>query len=238
MTSSLFQDRIHEGMHVYSSDGEKLGKVRQLFATSFAIEKGFFFPKEYVVDYAEVSDVRGDEIVLSRTRSELLSESTTPRSGAAEATGATSTEAARIPLVEEALTAEKRVHEVGEVQIHKEVVVEEKQITVPVMHEVVRVETVPATGATTPTAAGAFREETVRIPVREEEVEISKHPVVREEVRVTKEVREVPETIDTTVRRERTSVETEGNVHQDIVPEEARAEEREEMPPKRTGTTG
>jgi len=62
------RSRIREGMAVYSSDGEKLGKVLTCDEHTFVIEKGFFFPKDYVARYDYVADVRGDEIQLSLTK--------------------------------------------------------------------------------------------------------------------------------------------------------------------------
>ena len=64
---------IRQGMTVFSSDGEKLGKVIQCDASTFIIEKGLFFKKDYVVRYDDVILVSGDEIRLSRGR-ELLGE--------------------------------------------------------------------------------------------------------------------------------------------------------------------
>lgn len=62
---------IRQGMTVYSSDGEKLGQVVQCDASTFVIEKGFFFPKGYVARFDDVSLVTGDEIRLSRERAQL-----------------------------------------------------------------------------------------------------------------------------------------------------------------------
>ncbi len=61
---------IREGMIVRSSDGEKLGKVIRCGDDEFIIEKGFFFPKDYVVRYEQAS-VSGDEVLLSMPASSL-----------------------------------------------------------------------------------------------------------------------------------------------------------------------
>jgi uncharacterized protein (TIGR02271 family) len=61
---------IREGMTVRSSDGEKLGKVISCGADEFIIEKGFFFPKDYVVRYDQAS-VSGDEVMLAMPASSL-----------------------------------------------------------------------------------------------------------------------------------------------------------------------
>ncbi|RYZ35064.1 MAG: DUF2382 domain-containing protein [Myxococcaceae bacterium] len=82
---------IKEGMTVRSSDGEKLGKVFAVSEGEFHIEKGMFFPKDYLVRYAEVSDVRNGEIYLNHGREALrgLSDSGAVGATAATATGGT-----------------------------------------------------------------------------------------------------------------------------------------------------
>jgi hypothetical protein len=59
---------IREGMTVYSSDGEKLGKVRSCDATTFVIEKGFFFRKDYIARYDDVRSVddEGTHLAISK----------------------------------------------------------------------------------------------------------------------------------------------------------------------------
>ncbi|KYF94186.1 hypothetical protein BE17_33785, partial [Sorangium cellulosum] len=192
-------------MVVRSSDGEKLGKVVQIHESRFEIEKGFFFPKEYAVRYDEVSGIRDGEIILTRGRDQLATE----RGQASEADVAAAEEI-RVPLVEEEVTVGKTVQEVGRVQVTKEVVTEEKQIAVPVAREVVHVERVPASGER-PVASGTlFEEGSLSIPVREERVEVSTRPVVKEELRIGKEVIQDQETAQATVRRETADVRTEG----------------------------
>jgi hypothetical protein len=68
------RSRIREGMVVFSSDGEKLGKVLASDSETFVIEKGFLFPKDYVASYEDVADVVGDDIRLSRTKEEFTRE--------------------------------------------------------------------------------------------------------------------------------------------------------------------
>ncbi|RKG84760.1 YsnF/AvaK domain-containing protein [Corallococcus terminator] len=84
---------IKEGMVVRSSDGEKLGKVFAVSEGEFHIEKGMFFPKDYLVRYAEVSDIRGDEIYLNHGREALSSLADASNAGAlgTAATGAVGT---------------------------------------------------------------------------------------------------------------------------------------------------
>ncbi|WP_437589046.1 YsnF/AvaK domain-containing protein [Sorangium sp. So ce1000] len=201
------QHEIKQGMLVRSSDGEKLGNVVRIDESRFEIEKGFFFPKEYAVRYDEVSGIRDGEVILMHGRDQLA----TDRGQASEA-GVAAAEEIRVPLVEEEVTAGKTVQEVGRVQVTKEVVTEEKQIAVPVAREVVHVERVPASGERPATSGTMFEEGSLSVPIREERVEVSTRPVVKEELRIGKEVIQDQETAQATVRRETADVRMEGEL--------------------------
>jgi uncharacterized protein (TIGR02271 family) len=232
---------IREGMEVYSSDGEKLGKVRALDADGFIIEKGFFFPKEYFVRYAHAASVTGDEIRLALHKDELGSAGEAdrsyrsdaaerdrtigsapagqmladePRSGAWDRSGGLRGQAAddvRMTRAEEELDVVKREREAGEVRLRKEIVTETKHVEVPVTREEVRVERVPIDAPRAATGDEArFREETVAMPLKEEEVEIRKRPVVKEEVRLRRDRVQHEQRADAEVRREEIRVDDEG----------------------------
>ncbi|MGC3997519.1 MAG: DUF2382 domain-containing protein [Anaeromyxobacter sp.] len=224
---------VREGMTVHSADGEKLGKVIECGSADFVIEKGFFFPKDYLVRYEQVGAVEGDDVRLAIPAGTLREAGETGlgaasvgglssgegastmdrlREGTAAGLGATSQDETRIPVAEEELVAEKREREAGRVQVRKEVVTEQKQLTVPVTREEVHVERVPAEGQ--PADAAAFQQGTVSVPVREEEVEIRKRPVVREEVRVSRARRQEERRADADVRREEVHVEKEGDIRE------------------------
>lgn len=64
-------DGIKEGMIVRSIDGHRLGKVYAVGESEFHIEKGLFFPKDYSVRYAEVSEVVDGEIILAHGKESL-----------------------------------------------------------------------------------------------------------------------------------------------------------------------
>jgi uncharacterized protein (TIGR02271 family) len=111
-------------------------------------------------------------------------------------------EEARIPVREEELEAQKRVKE-SDVALHKEVHTETQHLEVPVQKEDVIVERVPVDEYQTAEMGGkAFQEEDIRIPVTEEEIEVTKRPVVKEEVRVQKEARTETQPISGEVRKE------------------------------------
>ncbi len=128
----------------------------------------------------------------------------------ATAGAATASEGDTIQVKEERLHAEKRPVKAGEVTVRKEVHTETKHIEVPVEREEVVVERTPVRGRTT---SDVIKEgEEIRIPVREDQVSVTKEAVVTEEVKVGKRV--VQDTKDVTgkVRKEEVKVEQKGDV--------------------------
>ncbi|OHB63278.1 MAG: hypothetical protein A2Y77_17195 [Planctomycetes bacterium RBG_13_62_9] len=203
---------LHTGMDAYSVDGEKLGKVEYLDEDSITIEKGWFFPKDFTIRYDDVMDVAEDRITVNRSRADLeewRSEGYTgweeyDRTEGAEETTAAAEET-RIPIREEELDVQRRRRE-GEVRLRKVVHTETKHMEVPVEKEEVIVERVPA-DETAEAGGEAFREEETRIPVGEEEVEVTKRPVIKEEVRARKQARTERRDVSAEVRKEDVEVE-------------------------------
>lgn len=226
---------LREGMTVYSLDGEKLGKIIRLEENRFWIEKGFFFPKDYLVRYDTIDQIQDNDIILSIRREDLTradqytTEEVTTTERAAPTAGSVSSvqeesltggraarregalfeggEEVRIPVAEEEATVEKHAHRTGAARIHKTVETEEKHFTVPVRHERVEVERVPVEKRELKPGEARIAEEDITVPVYEEEVEIRKRPVVREEVRVRKTAEIEEREVDTTLHKERVQVE-------------------------------
>jgi uncharacterized protein (TIGR02271 family) len=114
-------------------------------------------------------------------------------------------------LKEERLRPEKETVKAGEVALRKDVVTEQKSMDVPVKHEEVVVERRPVEGRRP--ATGDIREgESIRVPVREEQVRLEKETVVTEEVKLGKRPVTETERVTGTVRREEARVETSGDV--------------------------
>jgi uncharacterized protein (TIGR02271 family) len=202
-------------MTVYSSDGEKLGSVASCDASTFVIEKGFFFPRDYVARYDQVAAVTGEEVRLSLTKDTFvnLRDEQMSQSGSAASESSTSRatgEDIRMPVAEEELDVVKRDREAGEVRLRKDVVTETKRIDVPVTREEVRVERVPVSDREARPGESAFREESVSVPIHEEEIEVRKRPVVKEEVRLQKERVTEQRAAEADVRKERVDIEGEG----------------------------
>lgn len=115
-----------------------------------------------------------------------------------------------IQLREEELVAHKRPVEAGAVTLGKEVVSEQKTLDVPVTREEVVLDrhAVDRRPSDKPIGEG----ETIRVPVREEQVDVQKQTVVREEVDVGKRAVQDTQRVEDTVRREELRVEEQGNV--------------------------
>jgi uncharacterized protein (TIGR02271 family) len=112
----------------------------------------------------------------------------------------------RIKRSEEELAAGTREREAGQLKVRKRVRTDRQRIEVPTRHEEVSVERVPVDGEATEAEIG---EDEVVVPVTEEEVVVGKRPVVKEEVRIRKDVVEDTETVEEDVRREEIEVEDE-----------------------------
>ncbi len=111
----------------------------------------------------------------------------------------------RVQRSEEELRAGTREREAGAMRIRKRVRTDRERIEVPTRHEEVSVERVPV--ADREASEAEIGDDEVVVPVTEEEVVVDKRPVVKEEVRVRKDVVEDTETVEEDVRREEIEVE-------------------------------
>jgi uncharacterized protein (TIGR02271 family) len=112
----------------------------------------------------------------------------------------------RVQRVEEELRAGTREREVGATRVRKRVRTERERLTVPKKREEVHVEKVPVEGRRGDTPEGEIGEGEIRIPIVEEEVVVEKRPVVKEEIRLRKEVFEDEEVVEEDVRKEEVEV--------------------------------
>jgi uncharacterized protein (TIGR02271 family) len=114
----------------------------------------------------------------------------------------------RIQRTEEELAAGSREREAGQLKVRKRVRTDREQIEVPTRHEEVSVERVPVEGEASEAEIG---DDEVVVPVTEEEVVVEKRPMVKEEVRIRKDVVSDTETVEEDVRREEIEVEDDTN---------------------------
>ena len=110
----------------------------------------------------------------------------------------------RVQRSEEELVAGTREREAGAMRIRKRVRTEREMLEVPVRREEVRVERVPVSEGTPGAEIG---EEEIVVPVTQTEVSVSKRAVVKEEIRIRKDVVEETEVVEEDVRREEVEIE-------------------------------
>jgi len=120
----------------------------------------------------------------------------------------------RMQLREEELVANKQTVETGQVHVGKEVRSEQRSLEVPVTREEVTIERTPVDRRPSdrPMADG---DQTISVPVHEEQVDVQKRAVVYEEVGVGKRAVQDTEHVSGTVRREEARVERDGDVSLD-----------------------
>lgn len=116
-----------------------------------------------------------------------------------------------IKLQEEQLDVDTEKVQTGEVNVSKRVTEETKTIEVPVEHEEIVVKRHKVTDGTH--SDGDMTDEEIVIPVSEEQIHVTKEPVVTEEVTIGKEKVQETKKVSETVRKEKLDLDTDGDVH-------------------------
>jgi uncharacterized protein (TIGR02271 family) len=231
--TSTFNAQVREGMDVFDADNEKVGTLAESAQGYLRVPSGFLgLGKEHYIPLSAVRDVRGEEIHLNIARDQLDELESDPglmeSDGGLEHTTTTASaaveqpirEAPRTPveddertlqLREEELTARKRSVQTGAVALGTEVVSEQRTVEVPVAREEVTIERHPVNRRASDRPIGDA-DQTISVPVREEQVVADKQTVVYEEVNVGKRAVQDTHRVTDTVRREEAVVNTEGDV--------------------------
>ena len=115
----------------------------------------------------------------------------------------------RIPIIEERLEISKR-ESIEEATITKELITETKTVEVQITYEEITIERRPikkAVSAAVQAEEGPVQSKTeIKIPLKKEEVEVSKEPYVKEEVVVKKKPVTKTQTVSEQVTHERVKV--------------------------------
>ncbi|MFS0778411.1 YsnF/AvaK domain-containing protein [Neobacillus sp. 3P2-tot-E-2] len=114
-----------------------------------------------------------------------------------------------LELHKEELDITKNKVDAGEVVLSKEIVEEQKTVEVPVMHEEVVIKRTPLNERSN---ASINSDETIHIPVSQEQVQVNKYTVTTEEVSASKRQVEETQQVQETLRREEANVNTTGSV--------------------------
>jgi uncharacterized protein (TIGR02271 family) len=149
---------------------------------------------------------RPSTIEQSGTHAAHSAEQSTQTTGVADPTDVSDEDEVRVQRIEEELRVGTRERKAGSIRVRKRVRTDREHIEVPTRHEEVTVERVPVEGEASEAQIG---DEEVVVPVTEEEVVVHKRPVLKEEVRVRKDVVEETEVVEEDVRREEVEVEDE-----------------------------
>ncbi|WP_100401050.1 YsnF/AvaK domain-containing protein [Bacillus sp. FJAT-44742] len=116
---------------------------------------------------------------------------------------------AHIELREEEIDVHKHRAETGDVTLHKDIIEEEKEINVPLSHDQVVIERKAVNHE--PSEEPIGKEETIRIPVTAEKLDVDKHTVVTGEVSAHKQAVEETEQIKDVLHKEVADVEEHGD---------------------------
>jgi uncharacterized protein (TIGR02271 family) len=120
-------------------------------------------------------------------------------------------EGRRLRLREEQLNVSKQRVQAGEVDIRKDVISEDRTVNVPVTHEEAFIERRPVTDANITDNTPIGEGETIRVPLSEEQVNVTKNTVVTGEVEIGKRAVTENQRVSDTVRREEARLERTGD---------------------------
>lgn len=116
-----------------------------------------------------------------------------------------------LELHKEELDITKNSVDAGEVVLSKDVVEEQKSVDVPVMHEEVVIKRTPLNNERSEAPIGS--EDTIHIPVSQEQVQVNKYTVTTEEVSASKHQVEETQHVEETLKHEEAHVDTTGSVN-------------------------
>jgi uncharacterized protein (TIGR02271 family) len=208
---------IDTGWTVYGREGDKIGTVAEVGSNYLLVQKGLLFIKDVYVPVSAVDTIDEADASLwlnvPKDDIESMGWDDAPSTGSWNdwtPSGKTASDRQRMTLHEEELDARKTARKAGEVEVRKDVVQEHRSVDVPVTREEVHVRRVPADRPATRGEATFAEGETLRIPVKEEEVEVTKRPRVTGEVEVEKVAHHGTQRATGTVRKETAEVTGDG----------------------------
>jgi len=156
--------------------------------------------------YSYYGLLRHSTIEQSGTHAAHSAEQSTQTTGVADPTDVSDEDEVRVQRIEEELRVGTRERKAGSIRVRKRVRTDREHIEVPTRHEEVTVERTLVEGEASEAEIG---DDEVVVPVTEEEVVVHKRPVLKEEVRIRKDVVEDTEVVEEDVRREEVEVEDE-----------------------------
>jgi uncharacterized protein (TIGR02271 family) len=194
------------------SNDEDLGEVQEVGENYVLVQRGlinkdkFYIPKDMVESYD--GDVLRFSISEEDAKSRFLGDSP-PSSSSTKAAdeglaAARQAEETVVPITEERLDASKRESTIDATVI-KEPVTETKTVEVPVTHEEISIERRDVGDRATEQRPVQSRTET-KVPLKQEEVQVTKQPYVKEEIVINKKPVTETKTISEDVITEKVTV--------------------------------
>ncbi len=167
-------------------DGEDLGEVQNVENGYVVVKKGLISKEEFYIPQDKAVSYDGSVVKFSVSEDEMKSLYTEMGSAykTEDKSGGQAEERKTIPLTEEKLDVSKRAQE-EQVKVTKVPETRTETREVPVTHEEISIERREPSGQSTSQGPTSSREE-FEIPVKREEVEVTKTPYVKEEVEVKK----------------------------------------------------
>ena len=194
------------------SGNEDLGEVQEVTGNYVLVQRGTINKEKFYIprDLAESYDGNVLRFRVSEEDAKLRFLRDSPPSMQTRDSGTTreAEQETTVPLTEERLNVSKR-ESAKEATITKKPVTETKTVEVPVTHEEISVERRPATDRKYTSAAPdspVQSNEEIKVPLKQEEVEITKQPYVKEEVSVKKKPITEKRTVSDEVTSEQVNV--------------------------------
>jgi uncharacterized protein (TIGR02271 family) len=185
-------NNVRNGMEVYTSDDQFLGKVDRVMDNALSVGG-------QRIEQSKIARVAGNRVYITGVYHELSGQ-TQQRAG--------DQGTMRVPVHEERLEVDKRSGELGEVAIRKTVETEDVVVPVELRREEVQVHERDIDDRQVAAGAidNAFQEQTIRVPVRGEEAIVEKQIYVTGEVEIDKTERVERQEVRDTVRREHVDI--------------------------------
>jgi uncharacterized protein (TIGR02271 family) len=192
------------------SNDEDLGEVQEVGENYILVQRGlinkdkFYIPKDMVESYD--GDVLRFSVSEEDAKSGFLGDSAPPPAIAENegSTAARKAEETVIPVTGETIDA-TTIDSTREATVIKEPVTETKTVEVPVTHEEISIERRDVSERPTEQKPVESRTET-KVPLKQEEVEVTKQPYVKEEIVIKKKPVTETKTISEQVISEKVTV--------------------------------
>ena len=217
------------------SEDEDLGEVQETGQDYVLVQKGminkerFYIPKNMVESYD--GSVLRFNISKEQVKNRYMTDSPPPAIAADESSPSSSTQEeekekdrsnlpqetdTRVPLIEERLNVSKQ-ESTQEATIIKQPVTETKTVEVPLTHEEVTIEKRPPRDRKYTSISGESPVDSkteIKIPLKKEEVQVTKQPYVKEEVVLKKKPVTKTQQVNEQVRSEKVSNTNDKNIEE------------------------